>query len=105
MCCGGGCRGQPINAVVQRPGKSIASLLLTGRGPVGRGNRSLNAAAAANQNVRRLDMATHGPQLRAIGRLLRRVGQSVDRVGLGFMGDAGFVEHCKTPEHSARDHR
>jgi hypothetical protein len=34
----------------------------------------------------------HGHQMRAFGRLLRAIGQSLDRTGLGIMGTEGYVE-------------
>lgn len=34
----------------------------------------------------------HGYQMRQFGRLLRRIGQSIDSVGLGFQGSEGRVE-------------
>ena len=34
----------------------------------------------------------HGFQMRQFGRLLRRIGQSLDSAGLGLQGSEGYVE-------------
>ena len=82
-------------AALTRRGATIGSL--THR----RTRRQFHRACTAGVHVpergslRHTAMATHGLQLRAIGKALRRVGQSVDRLGQGFMGDEGYVEHRK----------